>query len=50
MARRLCGEDSYPLPLLAVAGYALPGASRAFPRGLLGDELWVSVLLAAHTG
>ena len=49
MARRLCGEDNYPLPLLAVAGYALPEASRAFPREPLGDESWPTVLLAAHT-
>lgn len=49
MARRLCGEDNYPLPLLAVAGYALPEAGRAFPREPLGDESWASVLSAAHT-
>lgn len=49
MARRLCGEDNYPLPLLAVAGYALPWASRAFPREPLGDDSWASVLSAAHT-
>lgn len=49
MGRRLCGEDNYPLPLLVVAGYALPGASRAFPREPLGDESWASVLSAAHT-
>ena len=49
MARRLCGEDNYPLPLLAVAGYGLAGASRTFPGEPLSDESWVSVLSAAHT-
>ncbi len=32
MARRLCGEDNYPPPLLAVARLGLPGARRTFPR------------------
>lgn len=49
MARRLCTEDNYPLPLLAVAGYSLPGASRAFPREPLDDGSWASVMSAAHT-
>ena len=49
MTRRLCGEENYPLALLAVAGYALPGASRAFPREPLDDESWESLLSAAHT-
>lgn len=49
MARRQCGEDNYPLPLLAVASYGLPGASRAFPQEPLCDESWPSVLRAAHT-
>ncbi|MGH3834138.1 MAG: nucleotidyltransferase family protein [Pseudonocardiaceae bacterium] len=49
MARTLCSEDYYPLPLLAVAGYALPEASRVFPQEPLGDESWASVLSAAHT-
>ena len=49
MTRRLCGEENYPLALLAVAGFALPGASRAFPREPLDDESWASLLSAAHT-
>lgn len=48
MARRLCGEDNYPPPLLAVAGFGLPAASRSFPRQPLGDMSWASVLAAAH--
>lgn len=32
MARRLCGEDNYPPPLLAVARLGLPGTCRTFPR------------------
>lgn len=49
MVRKRCGEDNYPPPLLAVAGYGLPGASRAFPRQPLDDSSWTSVLSAAHT-
>lgn len=49
MARSRCGEDSYPSPLLAVAGFGLPGASRAFPREPLDDDSWTSVLPAAQT-
>lgn len=48
MARRLCGEDEYPRPLLAVAGHRLPGACRAFPEEPLGDEAWTEVLAAAR--
>ncbi len=48
MGRRLCGEEHYPLPLLAVAGYGVPGASRAFPAEPLDDESWAGVLSAAH--
>lgn len=49
MARRLCGEDSYPPPLLAVAGHGFPDASRPFPDGPLSEELWSAVLRAART-
>ncbi len=49
MARRLCGEDNYPPPLLAVAGLGLPGASRVLPREPLDDESWTSLLAAART-
>ena len=49
MARRLCDEDSYPPPLLAVAGFGLPGASRIFPREPLGDQAWAAVLSEART-
>ncbi|MPZ64383.1 MAG: hypothetical protein GEU83_02255 [Pseudonocardiaceae bacterium] len=48
MTRSLCGADSYPPPLLAVAGFGLPGASRAFPREPLDDGAWASVLPAAR--
>jgi hypothetical protein len=48
LARRLCGEDSYPLPLLAVAGFGLPGASRTFPDGPLTEESWAQLQRAAH--
>jgi hypothetical protein len=45
--RRLCGEDEYPAPLLAVAGHRLPGARRAFPVRPLDDDRWASLLNAA---
>lgn len=47
--RRRCGEDNYPTSLLAVAGYGLPEASRAFPSKPLDDSSWTSVLSGAHT-
>lgn len=46
MARRLCGKDNYPAPLLAVAGFGLAGAQRPFPEEPLDNESW-SILLAA---
>ncbi|MQA14198.1 MAG: hypothetical protein GEV09_08505 [Pseudonocardiaceae bacterium] len=49
MARRLCDEDNYPPPLLAVAGFGLPGASRAFPREPVTDDSWTALLSAART-
>lgn len=48
MARRLCDEDDYPPALLAVAGFSLPGATRAFPRTALNDASWTSLLSAAQ--
>ena len=48
MARRLCGEDNYPAALLAVAGYGLPGGSRAFAVVPLPDGEWESLLVAAR--
>lgn len=47
MARRLCGEDSYPAPLLAVAGHGLPGTTRPFPRTPLADDAWAALLTTA---
>ncbi|MGH3822603.1 MAG: nucleotidyltransferase family protein [Pseudonocardiaceae bacterium] len=44
MGRRLCGEGEYPEPLLAVAGYGLPGAGRAFPDEPLAEQAWSAVL------
>ncbi len=49
MTRRLCCEDEYPAPLLAVAGYGLPGAGRAFPAEPLTEQTWASVLAGART-
>ena len=49
MGRRLCGEGEYPVPLLAVAGYRLPGAGRAFPDEPLAEQGWASVLAGART-
>jgi hypothetical protein len=46
--RRLCGEDRYPRPLLAVAGYGLPGSNRTFPPEPLADAEWTALLAAAH--
>jgi len=48
MARRLCGEDNYPPPLLAVAGFGLSGSSRAFPLEPHPDEAWAALLSAAR--
>jgi hypothetical protein len=48
MERGLCGEGEYPAPLLAVAGYRLPGASRALPAEPLGPQEWATVLAAAQ--
>lgn len=47
MVRRKCAEDSYPHPLLAVAGFGLSGASRTFPSDPLCDELWASLMRSA---
>lgn len=47
MQRRLCGEQEYPEPLLAVAGYRLPGAGWAFPTAALGDDAWTALLAGA---
>lgn len=47
MGRTLCGEHSYPEPLLAVAGHGLPGARRPFPASPLGDPAWAALLTAA---
>lgn len=47
MTRRLCGEDRYPAPLLAVAGHGLPGATRPFPLSPLPDADWSALLTAA---
>lgn len=49
MARRLCGEQDYPEPLLAVAGYGLADARRSFPGGPLADESWAQLLRAVST-
>ncbi len=49
MGRRLCGEGEYPEPLLAVGGYGLPGAGRAFPVEPLGEQAWAAVLASART-
>jgi Uncharacterised nucleotidyltransferase len=49
MARLLCGEDEYPAPLLAVAGYTLPGAGRPFPALPLDGPSWAEVLAGART-
>ncbi|PRX45631.1 putative nucleotidyltransferase-like protein [Prauserella shujinwangii] len=48
MARRLCGVDAYPGPLLAVAGYGLAGADRPWPGGPLDDDSWSGLLAAAR--
>lgn len=45
--RRVCGEDEYPAPLLAVAGHRLPGARRTFPERPLDDDRWAVLLAAA---
>jgi hypothetical protein len=49
MVRRQCAEENYPHPLLAVAGFGLPGASQVFPGGPLCDGLWASVMSSALT-
>lgn len=49
MGRRLCGEDEYPEPLLAVAGYRLPGAWRDFPDEPLDPAAWDAVVAGART-
>lgn len=48
MTRRICAEDEYPAPLLAVAGFGLPGADRPFPAEPLPGAEWSSVLSAAR--
>jgi hypothetical protein len=47
VARRLCGEDSYPAPLLAVAGHGIAGATQPFPVAPLADDEWAALLTAA---
>ena len=47
MARRLCGEGSYPASLLAVAGYGIDGVTRVFPEAALADDGWGALLAAA---
>jgi hypothetical protein len=47
VARRQCGEDRYPAPLLAVAGHGLAGAGRPFPTAPLHDDVWAALLTAA---
>jgi hypothetical protein len=44
----MCETTSYPPPLLAVAGYALPGATRTFPTEPLDDDTWAAVVAAAR--
>ncbi|MCT2585747.1 nucleotidyltransferase family protein [Actinophytocola gossypii] len=45
--RRLCGEASYPAPLLAVAAYGLAG-TRPMPKEPLDDEVWNALLTGAR--
>lgn len=40
MARRLCSEDRYPAPLLAVAGHGLQAAAHAFPPAPVPETEW----------
>jgi hypothetical protein len=47
VARTLCGEDSYPAPLLAVAGHGPAGTTRPFPAEPLDDAAWAALLAAA---
>lgn len=49
MGRRLCDEGEYPAPLLAVAGYRLPGSGRPFPDVPLAEQAWAAVLSGART-
>jgi len=49
VARRLCGEDSYPAALLAVAGHGLTGATRPFPTAPLDADAWAALLATART-
>lgn len=46
--RRLCTESEYPEPLLAVAGYRLPGARRAFPNLPLDASAWTELIAGAE--
>ena len=48
MARRLCGAEHYPEPLLAVAGYGLPGTTGRFPARPLSDQAWAALMDAAR--
>lgn len=48
MARRLCAEDNYPQPLLAVAAYGIPCATRPFPSQPLSDESWALLMSSAR--
>ncbi|HWM03595.1 MAG TPA: nucleotidyltransferase family protein [Actinophytocola sp.] len=48
MARRLCGEENYPAPLLAVAGHGRPDADRPFPARPLEDHAWSDLLTEAR--
>ncbi|MPZ79818.1 MAG: hypothetical protein GEV28_05220 [Actinophytocola sp.] len=47
MARRLCGEEHYSPPLLAVAGFGL-AADRPFPPAPLSTDAWPTLLAAAR--
>lgn len=49
MGRRLCGEENYPGPLLAVASHGLDGAKRTFPDSPLDPEQWTSLLSEAQS-
>ncbi|WP_199431065.1 nucleotidyltransferase family protein [Qaidamihabitans albus] len=48
MTRRLCGEESYPAPLTAVAAHGLAEATRPFPAEPLGSDAWSALLAAAR--
>lgn len=49
VGRRICGPESYPTPLLAVAAHRLDGATPAFPDRPLGDAPWAALVEGAVT-